>query len=102
MTIPHPRVTTVPSRSRVVVAVIIGVLLLMAMVWFAARLVYKTDAPEPAPAVPTSPQQLTDDPTLREGELTLKDGRVITCIIHRADNGRGGLSCDWPSANRGN
>ena len=31
---------------------------------------------------------------LKEGSITLSDGRVVTCIIYK--HGRaGGLSCDW-------
>jgi len=38
----------------------------------------------------------TNEGSINEAHITLKDGRVITCLVY-ARGYKGGLSCDWIS-----
>jgi len=41
------------------------------------------------------PGEKTDVTDILENRVTLKDGRVVTCLIY---SGGGGFSCDWENA----
>lgn len=43
-------------------------------------------------------EQANPGSSLTETSYVLKDGRTVICLIHRSDNGRAGLSCDWDHA----
>jgi len=36
----------------------------------------------------------TNEDSINEAQITLRDGRVITCLVY-ARGYKGGLSCDW-------
>lgn len=57
--------------------------------------------PTPTAGIATIPPRDGDDAGfgqfLRETQLTLKDGRTVTCVAYEAYQ-QGGLSCDWQGA----